>query len=93
MTTLESKITIPKDVLFRDVDGEAVILNMETGKYFGLDPVGTRMWALLDEHRQVEPAFRALIDEYEIAPDQLLRDLLDLIDTLASHKLVQVDEV
>ena len=92
MVTIESKIVIPQDVIFRDVAGEAVILNLETGKYYGLDEVGTRMWALLAEHGKVETAYRALLDEYEVAPEQLQDDLIKLIDTLAAQQLLKIDE-
>lgn len=91
MATLESKISIPKDVVFRDVDGEAVILNLETGQYYGLDEVGTRMWDLLAEHGQVGAACRAMLDEYDVSEEQLKLDMLRLIDDLVSHGLVQVE--
>ena len=92
MATLESRISVPEGVLFRDVEGEAVLLNTETGKYYGLDEVGTRMWTLLAEHGQVGPACRALLDEYEVAEEQLERDLFDLVDELAVHGLLEVRE-
>ena len=82
MTTLESRINIPQDVLFRDVDGEAVIL----------DQVGTRMWALLAQHKSIADCYRALLDEYDVTAEQLQRDLLNLIDNLVSHQLIQIDE-
>lgn len=92
MTTLASKTTIPKDVIWREVDGEAVILNLQTGKYYGLDKVGTRMWNLLSEHHQVELVYRTMLDEYEVSEAQLQHDLLGLIDKLVEHGLVQIDE-
>ena len=92
MASLESRITVPENVLFRDVDGEAVLLNMQTGKYYGLDEVGTRMWAVLAEHGSVEPAFRALLEEYDVADAQLRQDLLHLVDELASRGLLQVND-
>ena len=91
MATLESKIRVPEGVLFRDVGGEAVLLNTETGKYYGLDPVGTRMWALLNEHGQAGPAYRALLNEYDVTAEQLEQDLLALVAVLASHGLLQVE--
>ncbi len=92
MATLESRISIPQDVLFRDVDGEAVILNLATGKYFGLDQVGTRMWALLAQHKSISDAYHALLDEYDVTAEQLQHDLLNLVENLASHRLIIVDE-
>ena len=90
--TLESRISVHEDVLFRDLGGEAVILNLKSGKYYGLDRVGTRMWALLTQHGQVALAYRVLLDEYDVAEDRLQQDLLRLIDELVAHELLQVDE-
>lgn len=91
MVTLQSNVSVPEDVLFHDLGGEAVILNLETGKYYGLDEVGTRMWSLLTQHGRAEPAYRALLDEYEVTEDLLRQDLLGFIDELAGHRLLQVD--
>lgn len=88
MTTLASRIRVPQEVLFRELEGEAVVLNLATGKYYGLDAVGTRMWTLLVEHGQVEAAYRALLTEYEVDAAQLMQDLLELVDKLASHGLL-----
>ena len=93
MVTLQSKISTHEDVLFRDLGGEAIVLSLETGKYYGLDEVGTRMWTLLSQHGQVEPAYRALLDEYDVTEEQLREDMLRFIEELASHQLLQVDEV
>lgn len=92
MATLHSEIRVPGDVLFRDLGGEAVILNTTTGTYFGLDETGTRMWALLAELGRVEPAYRALLAEYDVAADRLQQDLLGFLDELVSHGLVEVHE-
>jgi hypothetical protein len=92
MATLHSKIHVGQDVLFRDLDGEAVVLNLKTGKYYGLDEVGTRMWALLAQHGQVEPVYQALLAEYDVAGERLQLDLLGFVDELASHGLVQIAE-
>ena len=66
MAALESRISVHQDVLFRDLGGEAVLLNLKTGRYYGLDEVGTRMWLLLTQHGRVEAAYRVLLDEYDV---------------------------
>jgi len=88
---IEPKIKFPEDVLFHEVGGEAVILNLESGKYYGLDEVGTRMWALLSEYGAIEPVVNALLAEYEVEEEQLRSDLLKLINDLSSHGLLQFD--
>ena len=49
--TLDAMFRIPDEVIFRELDGEAVILNLDTGIYFGLDAVGTRIWRLIEERK------------------------------------------
>lgn len=89
--TLESRIHVPEDVLFRDLGGEAVILNLKSGKYYGLDEVGARMWALLTQHGQVAPAYQALLDEYDVTAEQLRPDLYRFVDELAAHGLLNIE--
>jgi len=88
---IEPKIKFPEDILFHEVGGEAVILNLESGKYYGLDELGTRMWALLSEYGAIEPVVNALLAEYEVEEEQLRSDLLKLINDLSSHGLLQFD--
>lgn len=84
-------LRIVDDVLFRILGDEAVILNLSTGVYFGLDDVGTRIWQLLSEHGSTEKILQSLRGEYEVEDAQLRRDVDDLIRRLADHGLVQVD--
>lgn len=91
MSNLESTITISPEVLFRDVDGEAVILNLKNGKYYGLDPVGTRMWTVLAEQKELRAAHRLLLEEYEVGAEQLEQDLVAFVDKMAGHALMQVN--
>jgi hypothetical protein len=90
MITLETRLTIPKEVLFRELDGEAVLLEMRTGQYYGLNQVGTRVWQLLLQHGEVGLLRRALLDEYEVTGDRLGCELLGFVETLASRGLVEV---
>jgi hypothetical protein len=90
MSNLQSVIHIPQTVLFRDLAGEAVLLHLDTGKYYGLDPVGARMWALLAQDGHMEQAYRALLDEYDVAPEQLERDLVAFVDKLAAQQLLTI---
>lgn len=89
---LDTRVTVPAGVMFRDLDGEAVLLELETGRYYSLNETGTRMWILLQEHGSVETAFHALLDEYDIAEDRLRRELLGFVDILATRRLLQAHE-
>ena len=52
-TSLPARVAIPPDVLFQELEGECVLLNLDTGRYYSLDDVGTRMRQLLAEHGNV----------------------------------------
>lgn len=84
-----TRVAIPETVLFRELDGEAVLLATHSGKYFGLNEVGTRMWTLLHEHGEVESACRALLEEYDVPEARLREDLACFVDTLAIRGLVE----
>ncbi len=88
--SLNASFVVPEDVIFRELDGEAIILNLATGNYFGLDGVGTRLWALLTESGALQGAVDAMAAEYEIDRPALERDVLDLVDALVDKGLVQV---
>jgi hypothetical protein len=76
------------DVVFRDLEGEAVILDLASGRYFGLNAVGTRIWALLDAGTPIDRIVGTIAAEYEADPEQVARDVNALIDELVSRGLV-----
>lgn len=81
---------ISKDVLFRELEGEAVLLNLESGVYFGLDPVGTRIWALFPEHQLLSDIVQRIVAEYAVTEDCCAADLLTLVESLSREGLVRV---
>jgi hypothetical protein len=92
LTSIETRIRIPSDVLFHNLDGEAVLLNLQSGKYFGLDSIGTRIWNLIAEHRTLPATYHTLLEEYDVDAERLKADLLALVDQLAAHGLVTLEE-
>jgi hypothetical protein len=79
--------------MFRDLDGEAVLLELGTGRYYSLNETGTRMWILLQEHGSVEAALPTLLDEYDVAEERLRKELHGFIGILASQDLLQAHEI
>ena len=86
--TFSQRIRAPDDVLVQMLEGEAVLLNLNTESYFGLDEVGARMWTLLTESDSIQTAYEVLVEEYDVTPEQLRADLTDLIDRLAEQGLI-----
>ena len=88
--TLDRSIHIPEDVVFRELQGEAVILSLESSTYFGLDPIGTRIWELCVTHRSLRAVWEIMQDEFDAPGDALQSDLLTFIDELSANGLVKV---
>jgi hypothetical protein len=85
--SLNDAIAIPDDVLFRELDGEGVLLNLNTGIYFGLNPVATRTWQLAAEQRSLARVLDALLVEFDVDRDVLAKDLLELGGQLCANGL------
>jgi len=87
---LKQSIVVPQDVIFRVLEDEAVLLNLKTGTYFGLDAVGTRVWQLIVERGALADVLQAMLQEYEVDPGVVERDLLDLVGRLCAKGLAEV---
>jgi hypothetical protein len=86
-----ARVQVSRDVVFRELEGEVVLLHLGTGVYFGLDPVGTRVWQLLAEGRSHVQVLDVLVDEYDVGERRAAADLEDFIAELREHGLVDVD--
>lgn len=87
---LATRISIPEAVYTQEVGEETILLDTQSGRYFSLDPVGTRMWQLIRKHGALRPVYEALLTEYDVAPQRLESDLLDLTAKLIDKGLVLV---
>lgn len=91
MITADTRVVASDALVSCDLAGEAVILSLRTELYYALDPVGTRVWELVQEPRTVAEVRDALLAEYDVEPARCEADLLALLGDLATHGLV--DEV
>ncbi len=81
-------LQIPEEVVFEKVGDETVLLHLETGAYFGLNPVGSRMWELLVATKSPASVVEFMQAEYDVANDVLEQDLANLIRELRDKKLI-----
>ena len=86
------KVTVPENVMFRDLEGEAVLLNLDNENYYGLDSVGTRMWNVLSSTGSIQEAYDVLITEYDAEPEVLRKDLLELVKDLETQGLINLSD-
>ena len=93
-TNLIGKIRVHPDVVWRDVDGEIVLLNVVTGQYFGLDEVGSRVWGLLQQDGDAGASMETLRDrvvaEFDVDATVALSDLAALMQQLLDQQLITV---
>ena len=87
--TIDDQVTVNDEVVFKEIDGETVLLDVQRGTYFGLDPVGTRVWQSLVQHGSARPVMRSLLDEFDVAPDTLEDDVRRLLGELTANDLIR----
>jgi coenzyme PQQ synthesis protein D (PqqD) len=73
-----------------DLDGEAAILHLESGVYYGLNPVGAWIWNLIQRPMTVDEIRRAILKRYDVEPDLCERDLHTLLQDLAAADLIEI---
>jgi len=86
---LSDAVTIPDAVVSRDLGGETVILNLETGIYFDLDGVATDIWQALKATGSLQEVYEKVLAAYEVDPAVLGDDLIKFVNQLAAKGLVK----
>ena len=76
------------NVVFRDLDGEAVLLDLASGTYFGLNEVGTRVWQLVADGRDEGQIVATLAAEYDADAAVIASDVARLLGDLRSRRLI-----
>jgi hypothetical protein len=75
-----------------DLAGEAIILELKAGMYYGLDAIGTRIWSLIQEPRSVSSLRETLLSEYEVDAERCEHELLSLLQDLAANRLIRIED-
>lgn len=86
----DSVVAASKDQVSCDLGGEAAILNLKNGMYYGLDPVGARAWNLLQEPRSVQGVRDMLLEEFEVEAARCESDLLALLEQMLAEGLIEI---
>jgi hypothetical protein len=90
--SIDSIVSAVGGQLTADLEGEIVILHLESGTYYGLSQVGAQIWNLVQKPTSVGDVRDALLKEYDVAQDQCERDLLALLSGLKAQKLIEIHE-
>jgi len=87
---LDQKVTFADTVFAQEVDGEMVLLDMESENYFGLDEVGTSIWQAMQENETLKEVLAELLEQYEVEEEMLQNDLFAFVGKLEESGLVKV---
>lgn len=85
---LDTKLTVPPQVMSRMVGDETVLLNLESGLYFGLDGAGKLIWESVSAGQSLGQAVDYIVAEFEVDTSQAEADVLQFADTLVSRGLL-----
>jgi hypothetical protein len=88
--SLKSLVVSTTESVSCDLGEDAAILHMNSGMYYGLDPVGARIWKLLDQPRSVEDLRAVILSEYDVEPEKCESDLLALLEKLRTEGLIEI---
>lgn len=86
-----SRVVAIKEQVSSDLSGEAVILNLKSGVYYGLNAVGSSIWNLIQQPKTVNQIREALLAEYDVEPEQCDRDLHTILTDLIGAGLIEVE--
>jgi hypothetical protein len=86
------RLRIPEHVLHQNLQGEMVLLDLNSNTYFGLDEVGTRFWELVGADGRPGAVIDSMLQEYEVERADLEADLGRLVEELVEKGLLEVDE-
>ena len=91
--SMASRVRIPESIAVHDLHGELLLLNSATGVSVSLDPMGTRMWQLIQEHHALDKVLDALLHEYDVTEAQCEQDLLSFMARMLEQGFIETGGV
>lgn len=85
---LNTRVSQKPEVITSEIDGETVMMNIGTGRYIGLNSVGSRIWQLLEQPSTTREIIEVLSDEYHVSEEMCRKDVLEYIQELYESKLI-----
>ncbi len=78
------------EIMTADMNGDTVMMDIETGKYYNLGTVGGRIWELLETPMVVSTLISKLTEEYDVTYEQCLNDTLPFLSDLTERGLITI---
>lgn len=88
---LKTIVNQSKDIDATDLNGEKVMMNLEMGKYFALNAVGSRIWDIIYEPITAQGVIEILLQEYEVEYEVCKNNVLEFLGRLNDDKLICIN--
>lgn len=92
MVTERSTVVVKSGLTAADLGGEAVVLDPHTGRYYGLNELGARIFELSQKPRSVDRIMATLLQEYDVAEDQLRTDVVAFLREMENRELIEISD-
>jgi adenine specific DNA methylase Mod len=90
--SIDSIVVVADTVVSCDLDTEAAILNLKDGVYYGLDPIGAKIWNLIQKPIVLNKVIEKILKEYDVDKERCKNDIFELVEELLENGLVKVNE-
>ena len=88
--SVNSKVCQLQNIVASEIDDEVVMMSIETGAYYGIDEIGSRIWKLIETPCRVSDLIDKLMNEFEVDYETCQKDVLLFLQDLQEKKTIQV---
>jgi len=85
---LQMTIQLDPELLYSKIGDEIVLLTIESGKYFKVDAVGSRIWEIIKEPIIIKLLLNQLTEEYDVSFEQCQQDVMEFLERLKEDQLI-----
>ena len=90
MISINTVVSHRKDIDSTDLNGDIVMMDLEKGKYFSLNSVGSRIWELIEEPIEINKVVDSLLEEYEISRNECEDNVLEFLEKLNTAQIISI---
>ncbi|MCW8878896.1 MAG: PqqD family peptide modification chaperone [Kangiellaceae bacterium] len=87
---IDTRVKRNDEVVEAIIDGETVMMDIESGNYFGLDLVATRIWQIIEKPLTIQDICSQLLTEYDVSEEQCRQDVIDFVSEMFQARTVSV---
>ncbi|WP_434798687.1 lasso peptide biosynthesis PqqD family chaperone [Terrisporobacter vanillatitrophus] len=90
MISINTIVSHRKDIDTTDLNGDLVMMDLEEGRYFSLNSVGSRIWQLIEEPIEVNKIIDSLLEEYDTNRNECEENVLEFLEKLNDSKIISI---